>query len=428
MTDDSPGVSPGAGGDAAGREPTHLPFGTAGGLKYDGKFESVMCSCANGVKTDHRCRVEMADGPYTYTDRGDDFRICGRTICANCIIDDCRDRCFEHDGDDDNDAGGSGSSGGGSDTGTTTNSTNGSTETQPPSDPTEPTATVRAVDIDPKDKTRSVYDFDAALLTPTKYYDPNLDNPIVIFTMAFGTEYEIDAEKDDNFKSFIGNDTGKSYLYGKKDILPMSQLNHPRRECCRRAKLNGKTKPKCSNWNSDKLKQYLKDNPPPSERPILTALFTQLLQRLQDQQSFSTNKRMFSQLRMIHVLLDPRIRDLMMTRDDQLGQREIDAGLAKQLPKYYQRAAELYNGDTEYTSMVLSELGPPFDKANPLLPDKSKTVDAKDVKKALQDVKNGICTVSEAHRAHVCFVGINVIMFILHDLTKADSFCPPSVL
>jgi hypothetical protein len=25
------------------------------------------------------------------------WRICGRTICAECIIDESRDRCFEHD-------------------------------------------------------------------------------------------------------------------------------------------------------------------------------------------------------------------------------------------------------------------------------------------------------------------------------------------
>ena len=120
MADDSPGVSADAGGDAAGREPTHLPFGKAGGLQFDNKFESVMCSCARGVKTDHRCRVEMADGLYTNTDRGDEKRICSRTICANCIIDESRDKCFLHDDDDNNsDANGSG---GGSDTGTTTNS------------------------------------------------------------------------------------------------------------------------------------------------------------------------------------------------------------------------------------------------------------------------------------------------------------------
>lgn len=56
---------------------------------------------------------------------------------------------------------------------------------------------------------------------------------------------------------------------------------------------------------------------------------------------------------MIHALLDESIRDLMTTRDDQLNRADIDAGLAKKPHIYYERAAELCNGDTEYKSMVL---------------------------------------------------------------------------
>ena len=297
---------------------------------------------------------------------------------------------------------GGGGTGSGGTTGTTTDDSNGNNSPpKPPSTagstttPTESTTTVRPAEVDPKSKNLSVYGYDADVLQPTKYYNKNIDNPIVLFAMTYGTPYQINPEKDDDLKSFLGNDTGKSYIYGKKSFLPESNNDVLKREACRRAKLVGKAKPKCSNWGKPALVKYLKENlPPENERIAITAQTTDLLRHLQDRAKQATNARLFYNLRKTHALLDPSIRDLMVTRDDQLSRKDIDEGKGKKLHENYERAAELCNGDTVYHSIVLADLGSPYDQVNALLPDKTKKVDAKDMKKHLADLKNGICTVS----------------------------------
>ena len=129
-----------------------------------------------------------------------------------------RTRCVEHHGN----GTGSGGTGSGGGVGTKTNGSSAAASPPQPSStaittPTESTTTVRPAEVDPKvqESNLSVYEYDADVLRPDKYYSKNVDNPIVLFAMTYGTTYEINPEEDDDFKTFLGNDASKSYIYGK---------------------------------------------------------------------------------------------------------------------------------------------------------------------------------------------------------------------
>jgi len=222
MAGNRQGASASTGGNGTDKESTHLVLGTSG--KEENKFESVTCTtCGSGLPTDHRCRKEILapNGQYSFTMSGETKRICGRTICACCIIDSNNNRCSEHNGDtstgtrsdDDDDAAGTASET--ADGASETAGTQSDISTAESSTSTT-TATVRAAEVNPKSKNLSVYDYDAESLHPAQYYDPKQDNPNVLFSLAFGTDYAVDPETDDDFKEFIGNDSSRSYIFGKK--------------------------------------------------------------------------------------------------------------------------------------------------------------------------------------------------------------------
>jgi hypothetical protein len=269
----------------------------------------------------------------------------------------------------------------------------------------------RPATLDVKHKTLCVYDYASSSLGPMAYYDSEADDPIVLFAMSYGTEWEVDPSKDDAFKKLVS-------AHGKKKVVPESNVAVLKREGQRRAKVLGITKPTNRNHSGPKVQAYLKETAAEEERAVVVAMINNLRDKCETDALQSSHSHLLLRLRKFSALLDPSIRDDMINRNVSPDRRLLDGRNSPDRPDtYYDKAAALFNSAKVFQSSPMPDLGEPFDNINDLHPP-NQDVLAKDMKQFLTEIRAQIGTVRAAcggrlQRREYCLHSSNTFIFFI---------------